>query len=295
MSKRRWPVLLGPPLLFLAAVAAVLGLNGPPAKAGASLAIPHLGACAPGHAPGNPKAAGWWKILDRTDAAGTLSGRQLFVGSGSTAAAGGMLKPESSVSGPVNGLVAVTQDDGAGSILQLADVGGRCVITIDERSDVIRNAIIDPTSGDIFAHVVARGSRADLGTFRFTSGGGGHWTGALVAGPLTGALATEVGQVFGTGLAVDAGSHHLAVQSCTDLACLTRVFDLARPGGAAGPARRPPGPDARLCRLGARHVEPPIGRRWSTTVRSLRASPDIASASEVTAIFRLAVNLTLSP
>src|SRR4029077_10764940 len=62
--------------------------------------------------------------------------------------------------------------------------------------------------------------------------GADGWSSTLVAEPLTGALASEVGQVFGTGLAVDAQGQLLAVQSCTDLACLTRIFDLAHPGGA---------------------------------------------------------------
>lgn len=233
MSKRRWPVLLGPPLLFIAAVAAVVGLAGPPAKAGAAPSIARLAACAPGHgASAGPTNGAWWKTIDRTDATGALIGRQLFIGSGTRAVAAATLGVESSVSGPVDGLVVVTEDDGARSVVRLADVGGRCSITVDERSDVVRTAIIDPTDGAVFAHVVARGSRADLGTFRFARTGAGHWSTTLVAGPLTGALAAEVGQVYGTGLAVDAGSRHLAVQSCTDLACLTRIFDLGKPGAA---------------------------------------------------------------
>src|SRR5205814_10673217 len=100
-----------------------------------------------------------------------------------------------------------------------------------ERSDVVRNAIIDPHDGAVFAHVVARDSRADLGTFRIARSGA-SLSARLVAAPLAGALATEVGQVFGTGLAIDGSGHLLAVQSCTDLACLTRIFDLVRPGAA---------------------------------------------------------------
>ena len=235
MSKRRWPVLLGPPLLFVAVLAAVIGLAGPPARAGESLSIARLGACGPGHQAGGggaaPQAA-WWKTIDRTDRTGALVARQVFLGSATQTVADAVLPVESSVSGPVRGLVVVTMDDGLRSVLQLADVGGRCSITIDRRADVIRNAILDPTDGTVFAHLVARDTRADLGTFRFTSQGPSHWTSALVGEPLSGALATEVGQVYGTGLALDAGSRHLAVQSCTDLACLTRVFDLAHPGAA---------------------------------------------------------------
>jgi len=135
------------------------------------------------------------------------------------------------VSGPVDGLVVVTSDDGSRSAVLLVDVAAHCSLTIDDRADVVRNAIIDPDDGSVFAHVVARDSRADLGTFRIARAGS-QWSSALVAQPLAGALATEVGQVFGTGLALDAGSRYFAVQSCTDLACLTRVFDLSKPGAA---------------------------------------------------------------
>ena len=69
MSKRRWPVLLGPPLLFIAAVAAVVGLAGPPAKAGAAPSIARLAACAPGHgSSAGPTNGAWWKTIARTDA-----------------------------------------------------------------------------------------------------------------------------------------------------------------------------------------------------------------------------------
>src|SRR5262249_53257623 len=160
MSKRRWPVLLGPPLLFVAALAAVIGLAGPPAKAGGALSIARLAACSPGHQAGSGKSVAWWKTIDRTDATGGLTGHQLFLGAGAQSSADAPLPIESSVSGPVGGLVAVTMDDGVRSVLQLADVEGRCSITIDRRADVIRNAIIDPTDGSVFAHLVARDTRA---------------------------------------------------------------------------------------------------------------------------------------
>ena len=50
--------------------------------------------------------------------------------------------------------------------------------------------------------------------------------------PLGGALATAAGRVWGTGLLLDAQGNRIAVQSCADLGCLTRVFDLRHSGTA---------------------------------------------------------------
>jgi hypothetical protein len=232
MQLRRWLSLVGLPLGFVLVAAVVIGLAQPPARAGGALSLARVAACPAGHgADGNAHPGAWWKTVDSVDANGSIVGRQLFVGSGSTARANATLPVESSVSGPVDGLVVVTSDDGSHSTVMLVDLAGQCSLTIDDRADVVRHAIIDPHDGSVFAHVVARDSRADLGTFRIGRTRN-QWSSVLVAEPLAGALATEVGQVFGTSLAIDAGGRHLAVQSCTDLACLTRIFDLSKSGAA---------------------------------------------------------------
>jgi hypothetical protein len=109
---------------------------------------------------------------------------------------------------------------------------------VDAREDVVRSAIIDPQDGSVFAHVVARDTRADLGTFRISLTSTGGSEARLVAPPLSGALAAAAGMVYGTGLRLDQAGTHLAVQSCADLGCLTRVFDLADPGAAPVILRR---------------------------------------------------------
>lgn len=229
MQLRRWLSLVGLPLGFVLMAAIVVGLAQPPARAGGSISLARVAACPAGHGLGDAARPGaWWKTIDSVDPIGAIVGRQLFVGVGSAARANATLPVESSVSGPVDGLVVVTSDDGAHSTVGLVDVAGQCSLTIDDRADVVRNAIIDPHDGSVIAHVVARDSRADLGTFRIARTGT-QWSSVLVAQPLAGALANEVGTVFGTSLAIDAGSRHLAVQSCTDLACLTRIFDLSKP------------------------------------------------------------------
>jgi len=232
MFKRRWPVLLGPPLVLIVAVL-TLGRTDQAVVAGRVVAVPRLAACADRSAvvAGQAAPGAWWKTNDVLDPSGTLTGRQLFVGHGPKAGAQVDLPVESSVGGPVHGIVVVTADDGTRSQVQLVSVSGHCAVVIDERADVVRSALIDPVDGSVFAHVVARETRADLGTYRISLTGDGASEARLVAPPL-GGLTAEVGIVWATVLKLDHGGSHLAVQSCTDLGCLTRVFDLAAPASA---------------------------------------------------------------
>jgi hypothetical protein len=232
MFKRRWPVLLGPPLILLGALL-VLGRSDEAVIAGRVVAVPNLAACASTAAAASDHAAlgTWWKTADQLDRSGTLTGRELFVGHDAKASGQLALPVESSVSGPTHGVVVVTADDGARSQVLLVSVGARCSTVIDERSDVVRSAIIDPHDGSVFAHLVARDTRADLGTYRISPTGQGAPEATLVAPPL-GAMAAEIGTVWATVLKLDHAGTRLAVQSCTDLGCLTRVFDLSAPGTA---------------------------------------------------------------
>jgi hypothetical protein len=232
MRKRRWWVLAGPPLL-LAAVAGFALLGRGEAVASRSGTLPRFTACSSA-APAKAQArqpGTWWKTSDVLDASGALARRLLFVGKGQAASGRIDLGVESAVSGPVDGLVVLASDDGSHSQVRLVSVAGRCEVVIDDRADVVRTAILD-SRGSVFVHVVARDTRDDLGTFRISPTADGHWQSEVVAPPLAGALANEVGLVYGTGLKLDRDSRHLAVQSCTDLACLTRIFDL---GNAAVP------------------------------------------------------------
>jgi hypothetical protein len=233
MRKRRWWVLLGPPLLLLAVVGfAVLGRG--EAVASRSGTLPRFTACTSAVATTRQAAqpGTWWKTSDSLDATGALVRRLLFVGKGGAATGRIDLGVESSVSGPVDGLVVLASDDGSRSQVRLVSVAGKCEVVIDDRADVVRTVILNAHDGSVFAHVVARETRDDLGTFRISPTANGSWQSQLAAPPLAGALATEVGQVYGTGLQLDRAGKHLAIQSCTDLACLTRVFDVANPNGA---------------------------------------------------------------
>jgi hypothetical protein len=168
----------------------------------------------------------WWKSAERLDAAGMLLGRHLSVGASADTTAGSLdLPAESSVSGPVGGLIVVTADDGSRSTVRVLSAAAGCGIEIHETDAVVRTAILDRVDPSVLAHLVDRATRADLGTWRLAIAPVGATDARLVAPPL-GALAPTVGTVWGTGLLLDTQGTHLAVQSCADLGCLTRIFDL---------------------------------------------------------------------
>ncbi len=245
MSKRRWPMFAGPPLILIAAMLLVARPE-PVAEATRPITIHQISACASAdavmdRAGATPEA--WWKSAERLDSAGTLLGRRLSVGlSGGTAAraatatgaatTGGLdLPPESFVSGPVDGLIVVATDDGSRSTVRILSAAAACGMVIHETAAVVRTAIIDRHDHSVLAYLIDRSTRADLGTWRLAIAPAAATEARLVAPPL-GELARSVGTVWGTGLLLDTQGNQLAVQSCTDLGCLTRIFDLSHPGAA---------------------------------------------------------------
>ncbi|MFI5227195.1 MAG: hypothetical protein ACHQ3P_11035 [Candidatus Limnocylindrales bacterium] len=235
MSKRLWPVFLGPPLILAGAVLAI-GHAQPSADAAKPVSLPRIASCSgpDGAQPGASRSGAarpgaWWKTTEQLDASGTLVGRKLFVGQGPTAIATEDLPIESSASGPVHGVVVVVADDGTTSRVRLVSAVAGCETLIHSTTDVVRSAILDPSDGSVLAHLIDRGTRGDLGTWRISPAGSGGSGARLVAPPL-GDLGTVVGTVWATALRLDAHAAHLAVQSCADLGCLTRIFDLVHPG-----------------------------------------------------------------
>jgi hypothetical protein len=226
MSKRRWPVFAGPPLILIAAMVFVARPE-PVAEAARPIAIKAITTCASADAVlGGPETrpGSWWKSVERLDAAGMLLGRRLSIGADSGTTGGVDLPAESSASGPVGGLIVVTADDGSRSTVRVLSAAAGCGIVIHETDAVVRTAILDRHDRSVIAHLVDRATRADLGTWRLAIAPAGTTEARLVAPPL-GALAPTVGTVWGTGLLLDTQGTHLAVQSCADLGCLTRIFD----------------------------------------------------------------------
>ena len=231
MSRRRWTIWLGPPVA-LVAIGLLLGRFQAGAEAGGRGPVAAAGACTAspieedGH--GKPqldaRQGSWWALSGQLDGNGALVGRHLALGRGGAANLALELAADALASGPTGGIVAVTADDGHHSQVRLVSVDQGCSFVVREISEVARGAIVDPADGSVLAHLVDRETRADLGTWRYQADGTGEPV--LVAPALR--PDPSRGPTWVTDLRLSPDGTRLAIQSCTDLGCLTRVFDRGR-------------------------------------------------------------------
>ena len=131
------------------------------------------------------------------------------------------LPPESFAAGPFGRVILVGADDGTVSRLRTLDVGGDCSWSIAEDRSVIRRATIDPTGQRIFEMRVDRASRADLGIWLRPMAGGAP--ARQVLPPL--AADDRFGRTFSTEFTWDLAGDRLAIQSCGEIACRTRILN----------------------------------------------------------------------
>ena len=230
MSGKRWARWLAVPLAFLA-IGLVLSQFQPGAEAGGKTAPPKAGACA-GAAPlgramdAAAKAVGhgtWWRLTDTLDGAGTLVGRTLFAGRAAKTTLTMSLGTESMARGPVGGLLVVTNDDGRSSELRVVSISDGCSWLVHRDANVLRSAILDPATGAAFVHVLQRETRIDLGVFRAAALDPDASLERIVE-PL--APQADLGRIWATELRLNEDGTALAVQSCSDQGCLTRVLAL---------------------------------------------------------------------
>jgi hypothetical protein len=232
MSGKQWARWLTAPLAIVA-VGLVLSRLQPGAEAGGRTSPPTGGACA-GSAPLGiagaidqaAVAAGhgtWWRLADSLDAAGTLVGKTLYAGQVAKTTLTLPLGTESMARGPVAGLLVVTNDDGRTAEVRIVSIGAGCSWLVHRDANVVRSAILDPIAGVGYAHLVQRDTRRDLGVFKLT-GGDPDVELARVLEPL--APQADLGPIWATELRLDADGTALAVQSCSDQGCLTRVVSL---------------------------------------------------------------------
>lgn len=252
MSRRRWIVLLGPPLLI--AVATVPGLaRGFEMHAGATALLPtrSITACPPvaASAPGAPSGqmaavpGAWWRIEPSLDSAGSLEGWTLQVGGPGARTSELSLSPASTVTGPVDGRVVVASEEaqgGDGSAVRIVDAVRGCATLIPIMERVARRAVADPVDDGVLVHLLEPGTRRDLGVWRMSLDGR---TEERVLEPTADVTLAAAGidRVWATDLRVDGTGRRLAVQSCHPDACVTRIVDLAT-GDVAVLARAGQGP-----------------------------------------------------
>jgi len=233
MSRRRWIVLLGPPLLI--AVAAVSAVSLRPLRAGAASPLPPRSIAACPSLPlgqlqtGRTAVPGaWWRTVPLLDDAGTLEGWALRVGAPGAADSELRLPAGSTVTGPIAGRVVVASEADAGqtgSIIRIVDAIAGCATEIGLEDRIARRAVADPAGAGVLAHLLEPGSRRDLGVWRIEVDG---QIGERVMEPLPDALRDPAGmdRVWTTDLRLDAAGGRLAVQSCHPVGCVTRIVDL---------------------------------------------------------------------
>jgi hypothetical protein len=193
----------------------------PPACAGGD--GPGAAARVPGPAsPGDLAREAWFRLDPRLDRDGALVGQRLAVGLDGDRSSRIMdLPPESFAAGPFGRIILVGTDDGATSRLQAIDVAGSCAWEVGTESDVIRRATIDPGGTAIYEMRVDRASREDLGIWSRPLGDSQPAERFLE--PI--AADERFGPTFSTEFAWSLSGATLAVQSCGEAACRTRVVD----------------------------------------------------------------------
>ena len=241
MAESRWLRWIGPGGVALGAVALIastaLGAGtrplGPRACAGPlGDAIAAARQPAPA-APADMRREAWFRLDPILDGEGALRGERLAAGIGdgrSEPAAD--LPPELFASGPFGGIVLIGSDDGSASRLQALDVAEGCTWSVATERDVIRRATVDPAGATIYETRVDRTSRADLGVWQRPLAGG---PARRILDPLP--ADARFGRTFSTEFTWAADAQRLAVQSCGEVACRTRI--VAKDGSLAGDLEMP--------------------------------------------------------
>jgi hypothetical protein len=167
------------------------------------------------------RGAPWFRLDPVLDGDGALRGQHLAVGLDGEGKARTLdLAPESFAAGPFGRLILAGTDDGRVSRVSAIDVAGGCAWAIVEEDVVIRRATIDPTAAAMFEMRVDRASRADLGVWRRPLDG--STPAVRVLEPI--GDDARFGRTFATEFSWDLAGVRLAVQSCGETACRTRVF-----------------------------------------------------------------------
>jgi hypothetical protein len=164
----------------------------------------------------------WFRLDPRLDRAGALRGQRLSLGLDGDRSSRVMgLPPESFAAGPFGRVVLVGADDGSRSRLEVIDVAAHCSWSAATEVDVVRRATIDPTGQTIYEMRVDRATRADLGIWSRPIDG--SQPAVRILEPID--PDDRFGPTFSTEFAWDLSGGGLAIQSCGEMACRTRVVD----------------------------------------------------------------------
>ena len=233
MLESRWQRWLGTGVIALVAAGSVVSTaagagqrpwkaaacaDGPGVRTEAARSVGQIGL-------GDLRTQPWFRQDPRLDRAGALQGQRLALGlDGERSSRILDLPAESFAAGPFGRVVLIGSDDGTSSRLSALDVTGECAWSLAEEADaVIRRATIDPTGETVYEMRVDRATRDDLGIWARPLDGTAP--ARRVVDPIE--IDERFGRTYSTELSWDLAGERLAIQSCGELACRTRVFDPA--------------------------------------------------------------------
>jgi hypothetical protein len=185
-------------------------------------------------APSDIGRGAWFRTDPIIDNGGSLQGQRVSLGLDGLGATGTVVLPaESFAAGPFGRLVLIGSDDGTVSHLRAVDVVADCNVPLADETAVIRRATIAPAGDVIYEARVDRATRSDLGVWsrRFD----GQAPARLALPPLD--VDGRFGRTFSTEFTWSADGQSLAVQSCGEVACRTRI--LGSDGRSAGTLAEP--------------------------------------------------------
>ena len=220
MVGSRWFRRAGPGVLVAAAVAALAtsALGAAPSGSHAWAGLPCRG---PARVPAAPAGA-WFRLDPRLDDSGARAGQALRIGAASRPGVATLdLAPESFAAGPFGATVLVGADDGSQSRLSLLDVPAGCGWAVGTTPEVIRRATLTPDRRAILEMRVDRRTRADLGIWRRSLHGG---PAVRIVAPI--AADGRFGRTWSTEFVAQADGPGIAIQSCGESACRTRLLSL---------------------------------------------------------------------
>ena len=163
----------------------------------------------------------WYRLDPRLDPSDALQGQRLALGTdGDRSSRVVDLPPESFASGPFGPIILVGADDGVASRLEAIDPAAACSWIVGEEPDVVRRATIGPLGDAVYEMRVDRATRADLGIWSRPLDG--RAPAVRVLQPM--GYDEQYGPTFSTEFAWDVDGRGLAIQSCGEMACRTRIL-----------------------------------------------------------------------
>ncbi len=171
--------------------------------------------------PAPPGIGPWFRLEPVLDEGGSLRGQRLDLRSVTSSTIQTIELPaELFAAGPFGSTVLIGTDDGSTSTIDLVDVDMACRWSIDGSTAVVRRATLDRSRSGVIEMLVDRASREDLGIWFRPIGRSGP--ARRILDPVE--PDERFGRTWSTEFMWDASGDRLAIQSCGESACRTRIL-----------------------------------------------------------------------